>query len=182
MKKSFQMKILRLLNKKKFIFTILIVFFISSKSFTNEPVDIWNLDIEEENLNSQNKDLEEKVMDKSKIYEDQINKNIDQKIQEDETLISKKYEIFGIYDPEDNGLNINMWTNSDGKKILDIINRIDKIKLSKDAKEILDISLLTNSYIPQKNITKEEFIKFKIDFLIKNGDLNLIENFLLKYI
>jgi hypothetical protein len=73
-----------------------------------------------------------------------------------------------------------MWTNSDGKKILDIINRIDKIKLSKDAKEILDISLLTNSYIPQKNITKEEFIKLKIDFLIKNGDLNLIENFLLK--
>ncbi len=174
------MKILRLLNKKKFIFTILIIFFISSKSFTNEPVDIWNLDIEEENLNSQNKDLEEKVMDKSKIYEDQIDKNIDQKIQEDETLISKKYEIFGIYDPEDNGLNINMWTNSDGKKILDIINRIDKIKLSKDAKEILDISLLTNSYIPQKNITKEEFIKLKIDFLIKNGDLNLIENFLLK--
>ena len=174
------MKILRLLNKKKFIFTILTIFFISSKSFTNEPVDIWNLDIEEENLNSQNKDLEEKVMDKSKIYEDQIDKNIDQKIQEDETLISKKYEIFGIYDPEDNGLNINMWTNSDGKKILDIINRIDKIKLSNDAKEILDISLLTNSYIPQKNITKEEFIKLKIDFLIKNGDLNLIENFLLK--
>ena len=174
------MKILRLLNKKKFIFTILIVFFISSKSFINEPVDIWNLEIEEENLNSQNKDLEEKVMDKSKIYEDQINKNIDQKIQEDETLISKKSEIFGIYDPEDNGLNINMWPNSDGKKILDIINRIDKIKLSKDAKEILDISLLTNSYIPQKNITKEEFVKFKIDFLIKNGDLNLIENFLLK--
>ena len=174
------MKILRLLNKKKFIFTILIIFFISSKSFTNEPVDIWNLDIEEENLNSQNKDLEEKVVDKSKIYEDQIDKNIDQKIQEDETLISKKYDIFGIYDPEDNGLNINMWTNSDGKKILDIINRIDKIKLSKDAKEILDISLLTNSYIPQKNITKEEFIKLKIDFLIKNGDLNLIENFLLK--
>ena len=174
------MKILRLLNKKKFIFTILIIFFISSKSFTNEPVDIWNLDIEEENLNSQNKDLEEKVIDKSKIYENQIDKNIDQKIQEDETLISKKYDIFGIYDPEDNGLNINMWTNSDGKKILDIINRIDKIKLSKDAKEILDISLLTNSYIPQKNITKEEFIKLKIDFLIKNGDLNLIENFLLK--
>ena len=174
------MKILRLLNKKKFIFTILIIFFISSKSFTNEPVDIWNLDIEEENINSENKDLEEKVIDKSKIYEDQKDINIDQKIQEDETLISKNYEIFGIYDPEDNGLNINMWTNSDGKKILDIINRIDKIKLSKDAKEILDISLLTNSYIPQKNITKEEFIKFKIDFLIKNDDLNLIENFLLK--
>ena len=174
------MKILRLLNKKKFIFTILIIFFISSKSFTNEPVDIWNLDIEEENINSENKDLEEKVIDKSKIYEDQKDINIDQKIQEDETLISKNYEIFGIYDPEDNGLNINMWTNSDGKKILDIINRIDKIKLSKDAKEILDISLLTNSYIPQKNITKEEFIKLKIDFLIKNGDLNLIENFLLK--
>lgn len=174
------MKILRLLNKKKFIFTILIIFFISSKSFTNEPVDIWNLVIEEENINSENKDLEEKVIDKSKIYEDQKDINIDQKIQEDETLISKNYEIFGIYDPEDNGLNINMWTNSDGKKILDIINRIDKIKLSKDAKEILDISLLTNSYIPQKNITKEEFIKFKIDFLIKNDDLNLIENFLLK--
>ena len=35
-------------------------------------------------------------------------------------------------------------------------------------KEILEIVLLTNTYFPKINITEEEFINYKTNFLIKN--------------
>ena len=44
---------------------------------------------------------------------------------------------------------------------------IDKYDLSKDASEILNITLLTNAYYPDQNITDEEFIKFKLNGLLK---------------
>tara|TARA_B100000780_G_C21104511_1_gene445930 strand:- start:519 stop:2090 length:1572 start_codon:yes stop_codon:yes gene_type:complete len=100
-------------------------------------------------------------------------------IKQDETLISKKIEIVGLYDPAKNGLNIGMWDNSDGDQILNLITNINKINLSKDASEILDIVLLTNSYYPKKNITKEQFLEIKSNWLIKSSNLKLIEDYLL---
>ena len=47
-------------------------------------------------------------------------------------------------------------------------------------KRLMNISILTNAYYPQKNITEEEFLKFKSDWLIKNSDLDLIEEYLIK--
>ena len=32
----------------------------------------------------------------------------------DQELTSKEIKIAGLYDPQDYGLNINMWSNSDG--------------------------------------------------------------------
>ena len=43
----------------------------------------------------------------------QADKNIDS-IKLDQTLTSKAIKIAGLYDPEDHGLNIDMWLNSDG--------------------------------------------------------------------
>ena len=73
-----------------------------------------------------------------------------------------------------------MWSNSNGEQIQDIFNRISKIDLSKDSKHILDIVLLTNSYFPKKDITVEDFLKYKSLYLIKNNDFNLIKNYLIK--
>ena len=36
------------------------------------------------------------------------------------TLHAKEINIIGIYDPSDNDLSINMWSYSDGKKIIEI--------------------------------------------------------------
>ncbi len=72
-----------------------------------------------------------------------------------------------------------MWSNSDGQKIKTILNKINKIKLSKDADDIYEIVLLTNSYFPEKNIEHEEFLKFKIDYLIKKNNLELIYQFII---
>ena len=71
----------------------------------------------------------------------QSQKGDESNIEEDQTLASKKIKIVGLYDPAENGLDIDMWSNSNGDQILTIFKRIDIINLSKDAANILDILL-----------------------------------------
>ena len=85
-----------------------------------------------------------------------------------------------MYDPSENSLSMDMWSNSDGEKILNLFNKIKKINLSDDANEILNILLMTNSYFPEKNISSDDFLKIKSEWLIKNNDLKLIENYIFK--
>ena len=109
----------------------------------------------------------------------QANKKKDS-IKLDQALVSKETKIIGLYDPEDYGLSINMWSNSDGLKLKNLFENIDKFDLSNDASEILDISLLTNAYYPNQNITEEEFLELKSSWLIKNSNEELIEEYLIK--
>jgi hypothetical protein len=173
------MRNLELLNKKKL--TIILIFLIFNFSASSEePVDIWSLDSKnniEENVVVENSD--EKAISKNKIYEMQSKKKKQIYIEEDQTLISKEIEIVGLYDPAENGLDINMWINSEGKKILSLSKAINKMSLSSDASEILDILLLTNSYYPKKNISRDQFLKIKSDWLIKNSNFKLIEEYLI---
>ncbi len=174
------MKILKLLNKK-FLLIILSFFLIISLAYSNEPVDIWNLEKKEidENTNIKEENLDEDIPLNS-IFDNNTENKIDKQIQQDETLLSKNIKIVGLYDPSENGLTIDMWSISDGKQIADLFNKIEKIKLSKDANEILKALVLTNSYYPTNNISNEEFLDFKIKWLIKYKDFDLIEEYLLK--
>ena len=174
------MKISKLLNKSYILFIFVFFFQFSSKVFSTEPVDIWNLDKSttedlEKNINSEIIDDNTKILLKTLS-----NKNDPNKIIEKESLESNNVSLVGLYDPEENGLSIDMWSNSNGEQIQDIFNRISKIDLSKDSKHILDIVLLTNSYFPKKDITVEDFLKYKSLYLIKNNDFNLIKNYLIK--
>lgn len=170
------MKILKLLNKKYLV----VIFFVilNSLSYSNEPVDIWKLEPKKLEDKSSNIKKDEILINSNK--DQQLQKINEIKIQEDETLLSKKIEIVGLYDPEKNGLTIDMWSNSDGAKIIEILNKIQKVELSRDAKEILNILLLTNSYFPQVNISKEKFLDLKSEWLIKDANLELIEEYLVK--
>ena len=173
------MRNLELLNKKNLALILIFLIFNFSAS-SEEPVDIWSLDSKnssEENIVTENS--EENTISQNTIYEMQSTKKDQIDIEEDQTLISKEIEIIGLYDPAENGLDINMWVNSDGEKILSLFEAINKMSLSSDASEILDILLLTNSYYPSKNISQEQFIKIKADWLIKNSDFELIEEYLL---
>jgi hypothetical protein len=98
----------------------------------------------------------------------------------EDRLDSQEIKIVGLYDPDDYGLNINMWSNTNGDQLKILFDKLNKMPLSNDAVEIINISLLTNSYYPQKNITEKEFQKFKSDWLIKNSNLELIEEYLIK--
>ena len=173
------MKSSRLLNKK-FLLIVIFFLFVGFTTQSQEPVDIWNVEVKSTNevdnsINSQ----DENYTPQNSIYEMQSQKNKGPSIEQDQILTSKEKEIIGLYDPAKNGLDINMWSNSDGDQILNIYKRIDKIKLSEDASEILNILLLTNAYYPEKNISKEQFLEIKTNWLIKHSNLQLIENYLL---
>ena len=173
------MTILKLLNKK-YLSIVLIFLFLGFSTQAEDPIDIWSTDEKKVlNENISNKSFTEEGIPVNSIYEMQSQKNDSSGIEQDQTLISKEIKIVGIYDPAENGLTIDMWGNSDGDKILKLVENINKINLSRDASEILDILLLTNSYYPKKNITKEQFLEIKSNWLIKNSDLKLIENYLL---
>ena len=175
------MKISKLLNKK--YLSIIIIFLFSSFCVIAEekPVDIWNIDkkvIETESeINSSDEKIE--VSTESNIYSMQADKKKDP-IKLDQELVSKEIKIVGLYDPEEYGLSINMWSNSDGSNLKNLFASINKFDLSNDASDILNISLLTNAYYPSQNISEQEFLKFKSDWLIKNSNEELIEEYLIK--
>ena len=172
------MRILKLLNKK-YLSIIVILLLNTSIVHAEDPVDIWSVGekkLIDKNIAIEDSNSQKKI--KNTIFEMQLQKKNSSDIMQDQTLSSKEIELVGLYDPAENGLNINMWINSDGKNILKLIENIDKINLSKDASEILDIILLTNSYYPSKNISKKQFLEIKSNWLIKKSNLKLIEDYL----
>ena len=169
----------KLLNKK-YLLVILFSLFLGFNTQSQEPVDIWNL--KEEKKIAETSTIEKNNENNTRansIYEMQTKKVKESKIEETQALIPEK-KIIGLYDPEENGLDINMWTNSNGDQIVKIFKRINKLELSKDASEILDILLLTNAHYPEINISKDKFLDLKSKWLIKNSNFQLIENYLLK--
>jgi len=177
------MKILKLLNNKNF--TILLIFFLTiyvQQLLATDSVDIWNLENNSKEITTTPEDniIIEKKENKNLIYEMQLQKKNIRLINEDNDFSSKKSNIIGIYDPADNDLSINMWSYSDGLRILQLMEKINKIDLSKDSIEILDIVLLTNTFQPQNNISTTQFLNLKSDWLIKQSDLNLIKKYLIK--
>ena len=180
LKKLSQMKNLKLLNRKCFII-FLFSFFISLNVQSQEPIDIWSIE-EKSNTNNvlNTKNDDDKEITQNSIYEMQSQSNSELNIEQSQTLVSKEVKLVGLYDPEENGLDINMWSNSNGDQILNIFKRIDKLNLSQDASEIMDILLLTNAYYPKQNITEEQFLEIKSNWLIKKSNYQLIESYLLK--
>ncbi len=177
------MKILRLLNKKNF--SIIFITLLSLNVYAeDQPVDIWNIEKkktdENSSLNNSTNitDISE-IETKSDIYSLQSKKK-DSTIKLEDSLIKKETRIYGLYDPKDHDLSIDMWSNSDGDQLKNIFLRLDKINLSNDANELMKVVLLTNSHFPGKNITEKEFLNMRTSWLIKNSDLQLIEEYLVK--
>ncbi len=175
------MKILKLLNKKNLSIFITSVLLSSSILIAEEePVDIWDLEKKKEENNFSTTNIENSDSEQQTIEIKETEAINTSNIINSDFLEENKINIAGLYDPADNELNIDMWSNSNGEEIKKILNKLKKIDLSNDAKNILDIALLTNSYFPKENITEKEFIKFKLDYLIENNDKNLIKQYLTK--
>ena len=169
------MKLLSLNKKISFFF---ILFFFSTDLFSEEGVDIWN----KKNLNKDNSytKSQNSVLKKK---ETKINLNTQQpkeiEITLSKTLVNTN-SIYGIYEPSENNLTLDMWSNSEGTRVKDTIERIDKIKLSSFSEELFLNTLFTISELPGRNITEEEFINYKIEWLIKRKKDKLISIFLNK--
>ena len=175
------MKNLKLLSKKFLL--IIIVLFTSINSYSSDkPVDIWNVNEEKKDQNSETSlkiDENNSSYSEMSIYKkDTKNKTLS--IIQDNSLNSKKIKIAGLYDPQDYDLDINMWSNSDGDQLKNLFKRISKLNLSEDASELMNVSILINAHYPKKNITENEFLRLKSDWLIKNSNIDLIEEYLKK--
>ncbi len=170
---------LKKLNKFFDILSIIIFTFISLSKIlsANEPVDIWKNAEEKQNEQQEEKVLVESQnkIDLSKIKtEDQ--KQIE--ILEEGGANKSDIKLVGLFDPQENDLNLDMWSNTDGETIKNTFKRIEKIKLSKFSEEMFVNTIMTYSYSPKNKLSDKEFLKLKINWLIKNNKYNLIENFL----
>tara|TARA_Y100001970_G_scaffold48219_1_gene61120 strand:+ start:247 stop:1938 length:1692 start_codon:yes stop_codon:yes gene_type:complete len=143
----------------------------------NDPVDIWKKNINEKDKNEINtKPIPE---NKSKIDYSKKQKNLAEiKIDETENTTDSEIELFGLYDPAKSDLSLNMWANTDGNLVKDAFKRIEKIELSNFSEKIFVDTIFTYSYAPNKNLSEEDFLKLKINWLIKNNKIELIEQFL----
>ena len=159
---------------KLIIFTI----FFLTLSFINvngedENIDIW------EKKESNDETKIETTKEKDLINTSSISLEDSNKIKINESEIrNNEQSIIGIFDPEVNNFNLNMWSETDGEDIKKTLKRIDKLKLSKLSEDLLFQVLFTNSYSPKKNLDTEEFLKIKIDWLIKKKRINDLEDLL----
>ena len=167
---------------KKFLFFIFILFTSFKSHSSDKPIDIWKANEEKNNQNSETTlsiDGDNNSLKEISIYKkESSNENLS--IFQDTSLNSKMTKIIGLYDPNDYDLDINMWSNSDGDQLKDLFGRITKLDLSEDASELMNISVLINAHYPKKNISEKEFLKLKSDWLIKNSNFDLIEEYLNK--
>ena len=178
------MKILKLLNSKYLSILLTIFILCFNAKAEDQPIDIWNIDkniVVETNSNASKKKKEpasEQIIQPS-IYDMQSENQLDT-VQVDSSLNSEDVKIIGLYDPEDYDLKMNMWSNSNGDQLKSLFSNLAKLDLSEDASNLMNIAMLTNSYYPEINITEDEFLKIKSDWLIKTKNRGLIEEYLIK--
>ncbi len=155
----------------------LIIIFLNSPLLSEEKIDIWK------NKKENSATSTEKI--NKKIDNNELNLNSSQtietavkiEIQEGGTIQSNDQKVYGIYEPANFDFNLNMWSSTKAEDLRSSLKRIDKIKLSKSSNEILEVILFSFSYPPQ-GMTEKEFVNLKINWLIKNDRVDLIEKFL----
>ena len=167
---------MKLLNLNKKFFSSLILFIFFTPLLSEDSVDIWKKD----NLNKKNNEIKKKVINLEKpASKININSKLPKEIEvKTGTSEINKDLIYGIFDPSKNSLTLDMWVNSEGTRIKDTIDRINKIKLSSFAEEIFINTLFTISKLPSQNMTDVEFLNYKLDWLINNSKGDLIVAFL----
>ena len=171
------MKISKQLNR----FCIVLVFSISlfQTAFAEEKVEnIWRT-IELKKIKNKNNKKDNDIKDE-KIIQGVKTKLTDENIVINNDIDKSQELLAGLFDPSDNELKLNMWSNSNGKEIKSLLNKINSKDLSNLSEKIMDIALLTNSYLPKSDITSEEFQNFTIEYLIKKKDYDLIKKFIIK--
>ncbi len=167
---------IRLLHLSKLTLFLIIFTFTFQKSILaeNEAADIW---ADNENSTSEEIiDTDQEIKIESPILSDDVTKLVI-KIDEDE-LKKNSNSVIGIFDPEENNFNLNMWSKADGDEIKKVLKRIDKLKLSRISEDLLFKILFTNAYSPKNNLNDEEFLKIKVDWLIAKKRKNDLETLL----
>ena len=165
------------MNLKSFSYLLgLLLIVLNSPIWGEEKIDIWDKKkkIDIESSKSERKNIQEK----SNLQTSQTIKAL-KKIQiEDGSAIQlNKEKVYGIYDPANYDFNLNMWSTTKAENLRSSLKRLKKMELSKFSKEILEEILLSFSY-PPEGMTDEEFVDIKVNWLIQNDRVDLLESFL----
>ena len=166
-----------ILKNFNYFLSILLINSLVSSVYAEDKIDIWNTKKSKEINQTQMKELPEKNDQLNLKAAEKILPTQDIKIEDSLSLEEEEKKVFGIYDPSDFNFNLNMWSSTNAEDIKSSIKRLNKLKLSKTSNEILENILLSYSY-PPSGMSEKEFVKIKIDWLIKNNRADLIENFL----
>ena len=140
-----------------------------------EEIDIWNKENKENSNSNQNTNSTNINETSQIIFTTQTNNNIE--IENEISKASQDIKIFGIYDPAENDFDLNMWSTTEAEDIRSSIKRINKINLSNTATKLFENTILSFAY-PPKGMDEKEFVNLKIDWMIENKKIDLIEKFL----
>ena len=162
---------------KLILFTFFINILIFNFTISFAAVDIWE---KKKKKNDQSNQInnEKEIKIESPILSEDINKIII--IIDENEIKDPEKSVIGIFDPEENNFNLNMWSQSDGEDVKKILKRIDKLNLSKLSEDLLYQVLFTNAYPPKANLNSEEFLEIKINWLIKKKRIKDLETLLKK--
>tara|TARA_A100001015_G_scaffold272573_1_gene327278 strand:- start:499 stop:2229 length:1731 start_codon:yes stop_codon:yes gene_type:complete len=153
---------------------LFILAFVLSPLNAEEEINIWSKEKKQE---SQLDKVDQPKTQNTTgiIFSNQNNYNIE--IQNEILKTSENIKIFGIYDPAENDFDLNMWSSTNAEDVRSSIKRINKIKLSNTATNLFENTILSFAYPPQ-GMDEEEFVNLKINWLMDNAKVDLIEIFL----
>ena len=165
------------MNLKSFSYLLgLLLIVLNSPIWGEEKIDIWDKKkkIDIESSKSERKNIQEK----SNLQTSQTIKALKKiQIEEGSAIQLNKEKVYGIYDPANYDFNLNMWSTTKAENLRSSLKRLKKMELSKFSKEILEEILLSFSY-PPEGMTDEEFVDIKVNWLIQNDRVDLLESFL----
>ena len=146
---------------------LFVIFFLFTPLKGEEKIDIWNNKDKKQSVenNEQIKKRDSQKLNLESIKTIELNQNIkieDQALEKD----NQENKLYGVYDPAENDFNLNMWSSTKAEDVQASLNRLEKIKLSKTANQILERILLSFSYAPE-GMSNEKFADLFIkSFLI----------------
>ena len=163
------------LKSFNYLISLLVVFFYFPV-LGEEKIDIWKNKKEVIQEPAQQKNSN--TVKKSNLQSNQTIQPEDKiQIQEGSAIQQEEQKVYGIFDPANFDFNLNMWSSTSAEDLRLSLKRIDKIELSTSSNEILEAILFSFSY-PPKGMSEKEFVNLKINWLIKNDRVDLIESFL----
>ena len=162
------------LKSFNYLLGLLVALFFSTLS-SEEKIDIWN----------NNKKANEQQIKETNNPQTNLNLKSNQtvetlekiEIQERSANQLEEQKVYGIYEPANYNFNLNMWSTTKADDLRSSLKRLKKIELSKSSSEILEAILFSFSY-PPADMTEKEFVNLKVNWLIENDRVNLIEDFL----
>jgi len=159
----------------KFLILLSFSIFLHLEVKGEEQIDIWK------KQKNDNEEIikKENIEKKSKIDYSKKDKAEGQiEITDKDQGKEKPAELSGLYDPGKNDLSLGMWSNTNGTLIKDTLKRITKTQLSNFSEKLFIDTMFTYSFPPEKNLSREEFLKLKLQWLVDNNKIELIEEFL----